>query len=272
MEYDKLIEELNNKSHRMSFYPLAKFMESPRAFINYRTKEKSEPTDDMKLGQVYENLVLRDELGDFFIFDDTKKVAELSKKYSNPRNTKKYKEWKAEQLEGRKPSEIISQELYDTADNMRQRLWHHPYWKHYLQDKISETNKEVEWEVHGIKFKGYIDAFGPFVIDLKKVQDAAIRKLRWTINDRQYLIQLAMYGDATGINDGYIVATDAKCEVGIVRENDLSTYINRYHYYVEKFVECCERGAWNQGQEFWTENGYFYNEFQHSNEGLEVLN
>lgn len=261
MEYEKLIEELNNKTHRMSFYPLVKFMESPRAFINYRTKEKSEPTDDMKLGQVYENLVLRDELGDFFIFDDSEMMDELSESYKNPRASKGYKEWKSEQLEGKDPSKIISQDLYRTADNMRKRLWRHPYWKYYLQDKISETNKEVEWEVNGIKFKGYIDAVGPFIIDLKKVTDATYNKLKWTIRDRQYLIQLAMYGDACGINDGYIVATDAKCEVGIVRERDLSVYIQRYHNYVEKFVECCERGAWNQGQEFWTENGYFDNEF-----------
>jgi len=33
--------------------------------------------------------------------------------------------------------------------------------------------------------------------------------------------------------------------------------IHRTEWYVDKFLECIDRGAWDQGQEFWTDSGYY---------------
>lgn len=270
MKYEQLMQELDSKTHRLSFYPLMKFAESPREFIRYRTKERDPMTDDMKLGQLFENFALTDELGgvsidtedgreqaDFVIFDDSDMIEELSKSYKNPRATKDYKTWKKETLDGIHPDQIVTQDMVETAKNMAKRLHTQAFFKFYLQDRIKEVGKEVNWERHGVKMKGYVDACGLDVADLKKIKDAKFRKARWTIQDRNYPMQIAMYADALGVSTGYIICADITGEICIVKYPDLSPYINRYLYFLEKFVECCEHKRWNEGQEFWNDDGYF---------------
>lgn len=261
-----LIKDLETGNYHLSYSSLKAFMQSPRAFIEYKTKVREPASNAVKLGYLFENLTLRDEIGGvkigsgmkpYIIFNDSKVIAEIGG--ANPRATKKYKEWKDAKLLGLNPDQIVSQSLVDTAKRMRDRIWHHPFFKFKMKDDIQDTDVKVEWEVNGVNFLGYVDAKGTSVYDTKSINDASQRKAYYTSRDRQYPLQIANYCNGTGLKDGYIVACDDSLEVYIARIDPFTVegLINRTEWYVEKFLECIDRKAWNQGQEFWTESGYY---------------
>ena len=263
---NELIQNLKAGNYHLSFSSLSAFMRSPRKFIEYKLKTRAPATDAIKRGYLFENLVLRDEVGGvrigdaevpYVIFDDTEKIKEIGG--AKPRGTKVYKEWKEEVLRGVPEDAIVSADLVLEATKMRDRLWGHPFFRYKMKDDISETNVKVKWDVNGVEFIGVLDALGSVVYDIKSMVDCTQNKAYWLCRDRGYPMQVSMYAKASGRSEGFIVACDANLEVYISRISPFTVdqMNNRVAYYVDKFLECIDRDAWNQGQEFYTERGYY---------------
>lgn len=266
MDRHKLIQDIKSGDYHLSVSALKAFIQSPRSFIEYKLRPRTPATDAIKRGYLFENLSLRDELGGvkidgrvipYKVFDDTEKLKDIGG--AKPRATKKYREWKAETLKGVPPDCVVTKDLVAEAKAMRDRLWNHPFFKFKMKGDIEETDVKVEWQVNGVPFLGYIDAKGKSIYDTKSIVDASQRKAYYTCRDRQYPLQIANYCNATGLKDGYIVACDASLEVYITRIDPTTVkgLIHRTEWYVDKFLECIDRGAWDQGQEFWTDSGYY---------------
>lgn len=151
---------------------LLKYKKSTRTGLALEKVKKDSTA--MVAGRAFHSL-LEDEFEDFYyIFDDSEKVVEIGG--GNPRNTKKYKEWKLEQIEIADGRELISIEdstmIQTMAKNVRSTE---------LYKRISNTDAKVsnevafEAEINGHQYKALADRVVEFpdsitVIDWKSTR------------------------------------------------------------------------------------------------------
>jgi len=145
----------------LSYSSLKAFLKSPNHYLLY--KQGTEPTEAMKKGSAADCLILTPERfkDEYYVLDYTKKVLELSN-FKNPRATKVYKEWFSKETERAQERTILTLEEYDSLTKIKAAVW--------AQTNILEgTERQVELkgEINRVEFRGYADAIGDAVIDLK---------------------------------------------------------------------------------------------------------
>lgn len=109
----------------------------------------------------------------------------------------------------------ITQGEYDKIYNMMVAVENNPVYARFI--KNAEGQKVITGELYGVKVKAKLDYYDKgMVADLKQCRDAAWRMFRYTVEDYDYLFQLAFYRVMAKIESGvpktkikcYIVASD----------------------------------------------------------------
>jgi len=139
----------------------------------------------------------------YFVLDDSDLVADIGGKY--PRSTKRYKEWKAEQIQKHSSKELASQEDWKKAHEMIQRLKDcGVYDKRFAGGKYQV---EFNLDLDGIPLKGFLDCLQDgFIVDSKSAR--SIDKFRYDVNSWSYDIQAYVYTKVFDIPEFYWVVQE----------------------------------------------------------------
>jgi exodeoxyribonuclease VIII len=230
----------------LSYSSLKAFLKSPNHYLLY--KQGIEPTEAMKKGSAADCLILTPERfkDEYYILDDTQKVLELSD-YKNPRATKVYKEWLSKEKERAQERTILTLEEYDSLTKIKAAVW--------AQTNILEgTERQVELtgEIARIPFRGFADAIGDAVIDLKTTVNSSPDFFQRQSYNLQYHLQAAVYLELTGKSDYFIIAVEKEapynCQVYALSKDAIQAGRELMYYGIQKFKE------WNGEPEGYSAN------------------
>lgn len=253
---DQLISDLMSGEKTLSFSSLKAFRNSPADFIDYAFREKKQ-TDAMLLGTLIHCLVLEPEKFSerYTVIDDSEVMAALADS-GNPRNTKIYKEWKANFL-ATCIGETITLKQQQQAEIIAGNIIHNRAAKKIL-NLCPKREQKIEWQYKNFGFRGYYDLGGEKIrADIKKVPDASPRAAQATIIKMWYFGQAAMYLTAEGIKlPFYIICADAKGGVSVHKldKSLIDHALEEYSNLVDKFNECLLKENFNQSYDFWAES------------------
>lgn len=171
-------------------------------------------SDAMTFGSLYDTLLLEPHtLGDkFYVIYDEEKVAELESKYKNPRASKEYKDWIAEETKSAGSKRIVNNDLISKAEDMILRLDEShvampdtgeivPV-RHFI---TGEVQKEILSWIGDIPVRGFLDVRGDgFITDSKTTR--SISGFRYDVFKRCYDIQAYIYTQVEGVSEFYWAA------------------------------------------------------------------
>jgi len=201
---DRLTESVG-KPH-LSYSSLKYALGDMRLWEMYMRGQLKKESDALIFGSLYDMLLFEPEKAHdtYFVLDDSDIVADIGGKY--PRSTKRYKEWKAEQVEKQANKELASQEDWKKAHEMIQRLKDCGLY----DSRFAGGRFQVEFneDVDGIPLKGFLDCLqdGKFIVDSKSSR--SIDKFRYDVNSFSYDIQAYVYTKVFGIKDFYWVVQE----------------------------------------------------------------
>jgi len=202
---DRLTESVG-KPH-LSYSSLKYALGDMRLWEMYMRGQLKKESQALTFGSLYDMMLfepnnVRDR---FYCLDDSDIVATIGGR--NPRNTKKYREWKAEALQTTENAdkELVSTEEWKTAEDMIERLK-----VSGLYDKRFAGGKyQVEFNVDldGVPLKGFLDCLqNDCIIDSKSSR--GINKFKWDVSSWSYDIQAYIYTKVFDIKDFYWVVQE----------------------------------------------------------------
>tara|TARA_R100000654_G_scaffold18609_2_gene38625 strand:- start:1006 stop:1776 length:771 start_codon:yes stop_codon:yes gene_type:complete len=202
---DRLTESVG-KPH-LSYSSLKYALGDMRLWEMYMRGQLKKESQALTFGSLYDMMLFEpDNVRDrFYCLDDSDIVATIGGR--NPRNTKKYREWKAEALQTTQNAdkELVSTEEWKTAEEMIERLK-----VSGLYDKRFAGGKyQVEFNVDldGIPLKGFLDCLqDDCIIDSKSSR--GINKFKWDVSGWSYDIQAYIYTKVFDIKDFYWVVQE----------------------------------------------------------------
>ena len=207
MNMRDMLTESVGKPH-LSYSSLKYALGDMRLWEMYMRGQLKKESEALTFGSLYDMLLFEpDKAHDtYYVLDDMDIVNSIGGKY--PRNTKKYREWKAEaeQTAQNADKELVNQEDWKKAQEMIQRLKDCG-----LYDKRFAGGRfQVEFNVDldGIPLKGFLDCLmdGKFIVDSKSSR--SIDKFRYDVNSFSYDIQAYIYTKVFDINDYYWVVQE----------------------------------------------------------------
>ena len=202
---DRLTESVG-KPH-LSYSSLKYALGDMRLWEMYMRGQLKKESQALTFGSLYDMMLFEpDNVRDrFYCLDDSDIVATIGGR--NPRNTKKYREWKAEALQTTENAdkELVSTEEWKTAEEMIERLK-----VSGLYDKRFAGGKyQVEFNVDldGVPLKGFLDCLqDDCIIDSKSSR--GINKFKWDVSSWSYDIQAYIYTKVFDIKDFYWVVQE----------------------------------------------------------------
>lgn len=255
IQFKEKIEKIYSGEGHLSFSALKAFLQSPKHFFNYVVNKIT--TNAMEEGKQFHMACLERTKFEakYWVLDDNEKVIEIGG--ANPRATKLYKEWKAEQIELHSDKEMISKENYDLFLAMNDYLYVCSSTKNLMSNLIAKE-KAFEFHHEGFKIIGKIDGEGEdYCLDLKKVADASFKKVRWVIDDMLYDMQGAIYSHAVQKSNYYLIFVDKGINVTVVKigKEKLQEGFNKFSVGLEQFRNCIEENKFHSSYEFFN-GGY----------------
>ena len=200
---DQLTERLG-KPH-LSYSSLKYALGDMRLWERYMRGQLKKESEALSFGSLYDLLLFEPEKFQdvYFVLDDTDVVDSIGGKY--PRNTKRYREWKAEQLQANPDKELASTEDVKKAKEMIQRLKDcGVYDKRFAGGKYQV---EFNVDLDGVPLKGFLDCLQDgFIVDSKSAR--SIDKFRYDVNSWSYDIQAYVYTKVFDIPDFYWVVQE----------------------------------------------------------------
>ena len=236
------LTESVGKPH-LSYSSLKYALGDMRLWEMYMRGQLKKESEALYFGSLYDMLLFEPEKAHdtYFVLDDSDIVASIGGKY--PRSTKRYREWKAEQLEKQTNKELASQEDWKKAHEMIQRLKDCG-----LYDKRFAGGKyQVEFnvDVDGIPLKGFLDCLqDDSIIDSKSSR--SVDKFRYDVNSFSYDIQAYVYTKVFDIKDFYWVVqekaypfypADVKCSEETLFRGEM-----KFHEAVENITKWLDGG------------------------------
>lgn len=200
---DKLTESVG-KPH-LSYSSLKYALGDMRLWEMYMRGELKKDTEALRFGTMYDMMLFEPEkANDTYVYlDDTDIIAAIGGR--NPRVTKKYREWKAEQAEANASKELVSKEDWEKAQEMIKRLKNCGLY--YKQFEGGKFQVEFNVDLDGIPLKGFLDCLhDDRIIDSKSSR--AIDKFRYDVNSWSYDIQAYIYTKVFDIKDFYWVVQE----------------------------------------------------------------
>ena len=199
---DKLTEAVG-KPH-LSYSSLKYALGDMRLWEMYMRGQLKKESDALTFGSLYDMMLFEPEKvnDQFYNLDDSDIIADIGGKY--PRNTKKYREWKAQVAEENSDKTLISSEDWKKASEMIERLEACGLLSSYLSGKYQvEFNEDID----GVPVKGFLDCLGDgFITDSKSSR--SVSKFRYDVNSFSYDIQAYIYTSVFGIKDYYWVVQE----------------------------------------------------------------
>jgi len=251
---ESIIERVASNEKTLSYSALMAFAKSPRDLMAYWMR-KVKPTEAMMYGSMVHCLILTPELFDeqYFSLNDAEIVAQIGG--GNPRATKVYKEWKAEEMKKAEGEEIVDAKTMEAALYAKTSIEYSMPAKRLL-DNSPFRESIVEWEYGGFSFKGVLDASSERnVTDLKSMRDAEPRAVHRKIVDMGYHIQAALYREGTGYLPYYIIAFDRAGGVSTheLHDNLIKFGLDKVDILLEGLKRCIDNNLWHKGYDFWAE-------------------
>jgi len=200
------LQESVGKPH-LSYSSLKYALGDMRLWEMYMRGQLKKESQALTFGSLYDMMLFEpDNVKDrFYCLDDSDIVATIGGR--NPRNTKKYRDWKAEALQTTENAdkELVSTEEWKTAEEMIERLK-----VSGLYDKRFAGGKyQVEFNVDldGVPLKGFLDCLqDDCIIDSKSSR--GINKFKWDVSGWSYDIQAYIYTKVFDIPDFYWVVQE----------------------------------------------------------------
>ena len=200
----KELEAAVGKPH-LSYSSLKYALGDMRLWEMYMRGELKKESEALRFGSLYDMLLFEPEKAHdtYLHLDDTDIVAAIGGR--NPRSTKKYKEWKAEQAEKNADKELVSKEDWEKAHAMIKRL--KDCGLYYTQFAGGKYQVEFNVDLNGVPLKGFLDCLqDDRIIDSKSSR--AIDKFRYDVNSWSYDIQAYVYTKVFGIKDFWWVVQE----------------------------------------------------------------
>jgi len=200
------LQESVGKPH-LSYSSLKYALGDMRLWEMYMRGQLKKESQALTFGSLYDMMLFEpDNVKDrFYCLDDSDIVATIGGR--NPRNTKKYRDWKAEALQATENAdkELVSTEEWKTAEEMIERLK-----VSGLYDKRFAGGKyQVEFNVDldGVPLKGFLDCLqDDCIIDSKSSR--GISKFKWDVSGWSYDIQAYIYTKVFDIPNFYWVVQE----------------------------------------------------------------
>ena len=201
------MQERVGKPH-LSYSSLKYALGDMRLWEMYMKGQLKKESDALFFRSLYDLLLFEPEKfnDQYYTLNDADIIADIGGKY--PRNTKRYKEWKAEAAQATQNADkiLVPQEDVKKAKEMIQRLKDCG-----LYDKRFAGGKfQVEFNVDldGIPLKGFLDCLreDEFIVDSKSSR--SIDKFRYDVNSFSYDIQAYVYTKVFGIKEYYWVVQE----------------------------------------------------------------
>tara|TARA_Y100001937_G_scaffold9039_1_gene11159 strand:- start:168 stop:932 length:765 start_codon:yes stop_codon:yes gene_type:complete len=202
---DRLMESVG-KPH-LSYSSLKYALGDMRLWEMYMRGQLKKESEALSFGSLYDLLLFEPEKFNdhYYVLDDAAIVDSIGGKY--PRNTKRYKEWKAEaaQTAQNANKELTSEEDVKKAKEMIQRLKDcGVYDKRFAGGKYQV---EFNVDLDGVPLKGFLDCLQDgFIVDSKSSR--SIDKFRYDVNSWSYDIQAYVYTKVFDIPNFYWVVQE----------------------------------------------------------------
>jgi hypothetical protein len=199
------LEEATGKPH-LSYSSIKYALGDMRLWEMYMKGQLKKDSEALRFGTLYDMLLFeRDKAYEsYYVLNDDEIVAKIGGKY--PRNTKKYKEWKAEAAQATENADktLVSSEDWKKANDMIDRLANCGL----LQKRLKgEYQVEFNEDINGVPLKGFLDCLGDgYITDSKSAR--SVDKFRYDVNSWCYDIQAYIYTTVFGIKDYYWVVQE----------------------------------------------------------------
>ena len=207
MSMREQLTERVGKPH-LSYSSLKYALGDMRLWEMYMRGQLKKESEALYFGSLYDLLLFEPEKFKdvYYTLDDASICESIGGKY--PRNTKRYKEWKAEAAQTTENADKLLAPAADVkkAKEMIQRLKDCG-----LYDKRFAGGKyQVEFnvDVDGVPLKGFLDCLqdGQYIVDSKSSR--SIDKFRYDVNSFSYDIQAYIYTKVFGLKDFYWVVQE----------------------------------------------------------------
>lgn len=301
--FDDLMEKIDKNELVLSYSSFSRFMKSPSHFVMYKCQDRKEDTAAITEGHVLHCLCLEPHtfeeryvvmkckkpssanqvafahaINEGMSAEDAYKANYSCSKKSDDKIVSEsnallssLSEYIAfiSSIKGR---EVISSDLYNRCETMANVVRNNKASKYYVTNILS-SEKSVQWEYKGFKFRGFIDAVGmnpfqeecdgAFILDMKKFVDASPRR---AINEVKYGgwgLQGFFYLSSLGDYDipYYIVAVDTNYQTSTIRisQSTLWYWKREVDFYLKKFNECIMNWDWEASYDYYNnyETGIF---------------
>ena len=250
---DRLTESVG-KPH-LSYSSLKYALGDMRLWEMYMRGELYKESEALTFGSLYDMLLFEPEKAHehYFTLDDADICSAIGGR--SPRSTKRYREWKAEQVELHQSNgkELASQEDWDQAHAMIKRL--KDCGLYYKQFDGGKFQVEFNVDLDGIPLKGFLDCLqDDRIIDSKSSR--AIDKFRYDVNSFSYDIQAYIYTKVFGIKDFYWVVqeksypfypADVKCSDETLFKGEM-----KFHEAVENIQSWLSKTAEERDEDYAT--------------------
>lgn len=187
------------------------FHKSPAHYLRYKLRDTA-PTPAMEWGTAVHTFILEpDKIDERYYFIDEGDILGKLTDNKNPRATKVYKEWLAEQQAAAGERKVYSRGEYTILNRIQEEAWSNNQTAPYLVNTAKEM--ELQGEIHGVPFRGFADIVGfDFIADVKTTQSAHPDEFQRTAYNNLYHLQAAVYSELTGIDRFAFIAVEAIAE------------------------------------------------------------
>jgi hypothetical protein len=266
-------EQYHGDKNYVSASGLKKLKISPAHFIEDAETE-SEETEAMQFGSAYHCFVLEPKKfeDEYYIFNDHDICEKLTGEgFQKPRATKAYKEWEESQMRVMEDKKVITKDVFDQLQGMREKLFRHPYAKMLLSDGFNEQGYmgEIQTEAGpiNVKFKpDHVNEKKKIIVDLKTTRDASKDGFPKVAGELSYHIQAAFYADLmeyiAGDNRRYtffFIAQEKKKPYAFNIFESSPQFISQgrfeYEMLLQLYKYCTDNSTW-PGYQIWCENKY----------------
>jgi len=210
IDISKMLEDKTGKSY-LSYSSVKYALQDMRLFEMYMKGQLKKTSVALEFGSMYDTLLFepQDFKERFRVIDEEQILLEIGGK--NPRATRVYKDWKAEQDTDAGDKALVNAEDYQQAIDMISRLDDCGIRDTFLKGKYQVEFKEeidISDEYTGLVVRGFLDCLGDGYISDSKSSRSANGFPRDALYSYSYDIQAYLYTKVFDIPDFYWVVQE----------------------------------------------------------------
>jgi hypothetical protein len=228
----------------LSFSSIKEFAKSPKHYFNYIAKERTPPTDAMKLGSMVHCMMLQPEL-----FNDMFVVAPDINKRTNAGK----EEWAAF-CEANKGKTVVDNSDYEHARRLSDNAMANPLIDMLIKE-CYDFESEFSSVIEDLPFKGIYDGIASgHIVEIKTINDGNPKNVFSDFYKRKYHLQGGLYHLASlGKPVFYVVVETSEPYISYVAQADdryLKQGIDELGKLIDSFKVCMELNQFDKGYEF----------------------